>query len=124
MLSNTIISISKRHPMGFPLVLMSLSCFLLWQSIDSLYPKPEVVTHYRFTVIEKRIRNHLTVDPTRPVLLDKLEPIDNEDNAVVDGWDYMIRYRKVAPNTHELMSLGQDNLPGGKVDLFYQFTVF
>ncbi len=118
-----ILNFAHTRPLIFSLLLMTFSGFCLVQSLKTLFPPPEIVTHYRFTVIEQRIRLFLHEHQNREVILQALPAIPGEDNCVTDGWNYPIRYEHLDLHTHKLLSYGQDGVPGGKPDLPYQFRV-
>ena len=116
-----ILAFAHTRPFLFSLLLMSFSGFCLYQTGKSLYPPPEIVTHYRFTVIEKRIHLFLQDQKNHEVVLQTLPTLPGEDNRVTDGWNYPIHYERLDLRTHELLSYGQDGVPGGKPDILYKF---
>jgi len=108
-------------PVWFAFILMGISAFFIFLSIKSIIPPPEIVTRNRFKILEDKIRVFAQNYPDRRIQLDALQNLHGK--SLYDGWNNRIHYQQKGSNFHQLISFGQDGVPGYKPDLQYQFKL-
>lgn len=107
-----------------PVIIITIVCgFFIIYSILKLIPPPDVITHYRFTILEKRINLFLKTYTIKELNLKKLPKINNESDSIYDGWKHEIKFNILSSNEIELISYGKDGIPGGFTDFIYKIKI-
>ena len=114
---------AHENPRFLSFILMLIGTAGLVYFFLTLLPPPSLVTRERIKILEKHIRAIKTVNPSAVIDLISLQKNSTDKISILDGWERPILYRQITEQKHELISYGEDGVPGGKPDFIYNFNL-
>ncbi len=114
---------THTRPYLTSITVMFISAFSIFFSIKSMMPSKAILTRYRFTVLEKKIKLAAKKTPIPKISLTQLPNIENVSNSICDGWGNNILMETKDDKEFCLISFGKDGVKGGSADLHYRFKL-